>query len=164
MTPELSRLVRLDHIGPDGLDTLVEAAPEECAALAARMRIPAILSLSCRIRLTREGSAVYLGLGQLQARIMQTCVISLDDFETVVDEKFRVRFAPAGQEDDDPDPDSDDEIPYEGNTIDLGEAAAEQLGLALEPYPRKPDAELPEADEDTPPHPFAGLRSLRRDS
>lgn len=59
-------------------------------------------------------------------------------------------------------PESDDEIPFEGNQIDLGEAAAEQLGLALDPYPRMPGAELPEAEADVELHPFARLAGLRR--
>jgi uncharacterized metal-binding protein YceD (DUF177 family) len=38
--------------------------------------------------------------------------------------------------------DSDiDVIPYEGGTIDLGEVAAETMALALDPFPRGPNAE-----------------------
>ncbi|HEY8290108.1 MAG TPA: DUF177 domain-containing protein [Acetobacteraceae bacterium] len=161
MKSELSRVIRLDRIGPDGLDSVVEATPDECAALAERMMLPGILALSCRFRLTCEGPLVF-GEGHLRARVVQTCVISLDEFETAVEERFRIRFVPAGQEDDDSDPESDDEIPYEGNVVDIGEAAAEQLGLVLDPYPRKPGAELPESDAEVPPHPFAGLGALRR--
>jgi len=54
--------------------------------------------------------------------------------------------------------------------IDLGELAAEQLGLALDPYPRKPDAEVPaewkaepapEPVADQRPNPFAALEKLK---
>ena len=34
-------------------------------------------------------------------------------------------------------------MPYGGDSIDLGAALAEQLALALDPYPRKPGAKLP---------------------
>ncbi|MDB5401383.1 MAG: hypothetical protein JWQ55_3401, partial [Rhodopila sp.] len=53
-----------------------------------------------------------------------------------------------------------DEIPFDANLIDLGEAAAEQLGLALDPYPRMPGVELPLAEDEPNPHPFAALRRL----
>jgi uncharacterized metal-binding protein YceD (DUF177 family) len=100
--------------------------------------------------------------GHLQARVVQACVVSLDEFEAGVDERFSLRFVPEGAESDDPDPESEDEVPYSGDALDLGEAAVEQLALALDPYPRKPDAELPAPETETPAHPFAGLVSLRR--
>ncbi|HEY1412509.1 MAG TPA: DUF177 domain-containing protein [Rhodopila sp.] len=160
MTSEFHRPVSLDRIGPHGLDMTVEATSAECAALSARMNLPAVLSLSCAFHLIREGRDKVLARGVLQAQVTQTCVISLDDFNAPVQDVFQVRFVPAGEESEDIDPDSDDEIPFEGNTIDLGEAAAEQLGLALDPYPRMPGVELPDFEPDPDPHPFAALKRL----
>lgn len=160
--PELYRPLALDRIGAAGLDMTVEATPSECAALAERMAIPAVLALTCAFHLTRESRDLIAARGHLRARVTQTCVVSLEDFETTVEEVFQVRFVPAGEETDDIDPESDDEIPFQGNVIDLGEAAAEQLGLALDPYPKMPGAELPDADVEAEPHPFAALSSLRR--
>jgi uncharacterized metal-binding protein YceD (DUF177 family) len=54
--------------------------------------------------------------------------------------------------------------------IDLGELAAEQLGLALDPYPRKPDAKVPavwnaepaeQPAADEQPNPFSILEKLK---
>lgn len=160
MTPELRRPLSLDRIGPQGLDMTVEATPAECAALAERMKLPAVLALSCTFHLIREGRDAVLARGVLRAEVTQTCVVSLEDFDAPVEEVFQVRFVPSGEEADDIDPDSDDEIPFEGNQIDLGEAAAEQLGLALDPYPRMPGVEMPAAEDDPDPHPFAALRRL----
>ena len=160
MTPEFHRPLSLDRIGSLGLDMTVEASPAECAALAERMKLPAVLALSCAFHLTREGRDTVLARGVLRARVTQTCVVSLDDFDAPVEEMFQVRFVPSGQESDDLDPDSDDEIPFEGNQIDLGEAAAEQLALALDPYPRMPGVELPATEDDQDVHPFAALRRL----
>ena len=94
--------------------------------------------------------------GHLHAPSDLDCVASLDEFEAAVDETFRFGFVPAGTESDDPDPESEDEVPYAGDTLDLGEAAVEQLALALDPYPRKPDAELPAADGDSAGASFRG--------
>jgi uncharacterized metal-binding protein YceD (DUF177 family) len=162
MTPEFPRPLSLDRIGAQGLDVTVEASPAECAALAERMQIPGVLTLSCVFHLVRESRDTVAARGHLKARVTQTCVVSLEDFDTEVQEVFQIRFVPAGEETDDIDPEAEDEIPFEGNIIDLGEAAAEQLGLALDPYPRMQDAELPDGTAEAEPHPFAALAGLRR--
>jgi len=158
MTPELSRPVTTDRIGAAELDITVTADATECAALARRMQVPGLLSLRCAFRLVRLTADTILAEGHLQARMVRTCVITLEDFETGLDEAFRVRFVPAGTESDDPDPEADDEIGYEDAVLDLGEAAAEQLALTLDPYPRAPGAELPDMDEAAAANPFAALR------
>lgn len=158
MTTELHRPVPADRVGATGLEVTVEANAQECAALAQRMRLPDMLALRCDFRLVRLTADCVLAEGRLRARVVQTCVISLDDFAADIDERFRVRFVPVGQESDDPDPEADDEIGYAGGALDLGEAAAEQLALALDPYPRAPGAELPEIEQDADEHPFAALR------
>lgn len=164
MTPELHRPIRTDRIGSEGLTVEVDATDAECTALTARMHIPAVRRLHCRFQLTREPNDRFAAAGWLVATVVQTCVVSLEDFESEIEEAFRIRFVPEGTESEDPDPDADDEIPYSGSIIDLGEAAAEQLGLALDPYPRRPEAELPETDAEGQPHPFAALAALRRKS
>jgi uncharacterized metal-binding protein YceD (DUF177 family) len=160
MIPECSRPVILDRIGPHGLDVTVEATPAECGALALRMDLPAIHAMTCTFHLDREDHDVIVAHGQLRAEITQTCIITSEDFDATVEEEFRVHFVPEGMVSDDIDPDADDEIPFEGNQIDLGEAAAEQLGLALDPYPRMPGAELPDIEDESDPNPFAALRRL----
>jgi uncharacterized metal-binding protein YceD (DUF177 family) len=162
MTPELHRPITVDRIGPAGLTITVEANAAECAALAERMQIPGILALRCRFRLKSESGGTILATGALEARVIQMCVVSLEDFESTLTESFTVRFVPEIDQTDDLDPESDDEIPYDRNTLDLGEAAAEQLALSLDPYPRRPDAELPEADAEETPHPFSALAALRQ--
>jgi uncharacterized metal-binding protein YceD (DUF177 family) len=160
MTSEFYRPLSLDRVGLTGLDITVEASPSECSALAERMQIPKVLALSCAFHLIRESRDQILARGVLRARVTQTCVITLDEFDSPLQEVFQVRFVPSGEESDDIDPESDDEIPFEGNVIDLGEAAAEQLGLALDPYPRMPGAEMPPAGDEPDDHPFAALRRL----
>ncbi|MBV9736127.1 MAG: DUF177 domain-containing protein [Acidisphaera sp.] len=164
MTPELRRPFAAARVPPQGEEVLVEASAAECAALAARMRIPAVLSLTCRFALAKGPAGSFPARGHLQARVVQVCVVTLDPFEAVVDEAFGVRFVPLGAETDDPDPEAEDEVAYAGGVLELGEAAAEQLALALDPYPRKPGAELPSQDDAPPiPGPLAGLAALKRD-
>lgn len=160
---ELERLVPLDRVGARGMDVAVEANDEERAALARRLGIPAVLHLICRFRLRRAAPGIVDADGTLEACVVRTSVITLDDFAQDVAEAFELRFVPAGQEGGDEDPDAPDEIPYAGTALDLGEAAAEQLALALDPYPREPGAALPdEGASDPAPTPFAALGRLRR--
>ncbi len=162
MTAEFSRKLAVERIGQAGQPAwhgvTVEADSAELAALAKRLHLPAISALTCRFRLRVAQDGTIAAEGWLDAVVTQTCVVSLDDFIAPVSEHCVIRFVPAGRESDEIDPDSIDEIPYSGGTIDLGEAAAEQLALGLDPWPRKPDATLPEAATDEPASAFAALR------
>jgi hypothetical protein len=58
-------------------------------------------------------------------------------------------------------------VPIEGGSIDLGEAVAETMALALDPYPRAPGAEAAlraagvlTEDEARPAGKLAGLKDL----
>ncbi len=143
------------------MPVVVETSEAERAALAARMGLPAIHALAGRFALAREASGVVAATGRLTAIVVQTCVVSLEDFEQAIAEEFVVRFVPEGTESDDPDPDSVDEIPYAGDIIDLGEAIAEQLALSLDPYPRRLDARLPDEALDAVDPRLAGLAAWR---
>jgi uncharacterized metal-binding protein YceD (DUF177 family) len=142
VTPEFSRPIAVRRVGPAGLDLTVEADAAERARLAARLRLPAIAALSCRFRLLPAGKGAVAAECWLTAQVTQTCVLSLDPFDTAVTDHAFLRFVPAGTESDEIDPDSTDEIPFDNDTIDLGEAATEQLALVLDPFPRKPGASL----------------------
>ncbi len=162
MIPELHRPFAVERVGPAGLEITVEANAAECAALTERMNLPAVLSLTCRFRLERDAAGTVLVYGHLTAQVVQTCIVTLEDFPAAVEERFTVRCVPEGDESDDDDPASLDEITYADGTVDLGEAAAEQLALALDPYPRAPGAVLPDIPEERESQPFAALADLRR--
>ena len=161
MTPEVSRPLALDRIGPAEFEMLVQADPAELPVVAARLGVPAVHSLRCAFRLRRIGGSLIEAQGDLVASLTQQCVVSLDDFESVLNDRFLVHFVPAGSEDDDPDPDAPDQIPFEGNLADLGEAVVEQLALALDPYPRRPGAELPPEASEPDRGAFAALAVLQ---
>ncbi len=157
MMAELHRPVALDRIGPNGTALAISAAPEELPAIAARLRVVSVAGLQCAFRLRRIGATTIEAQGTLSACVTETCVVSLDTFDYDLQETFTVHFVPAGTEDDDPDPEAIDQIPFEGGSIDIGEAAVEQLALALDPYPRKPGAALPPDLAAEPAGPFAAL-------
>lgn len=160
MSEDLHHPLRIDRIGASGLTVTVVANPAERVALARRMQISGVLLLECAFTLRPSPNEAFTAAGRLRARVVQTCVVTLEDFEADLEERFTIRFVPAGTEAETIDLESDDEIPYEGDTLDLGEAAAEQLALSLDPYPRAPGAELPPEAGDDDGNPFAALKRL----
>jgi uncharacterized metal-binding protein YceD (DUF177 family) len=161
MTPEFSRVLGFARLPEQGREERLRATPAECAALARRFGIPAIHRLEAVVRLRPEpGGSVAVG-GHLSAEVVQDCVVTLEPVAQAVEEAVSLRILPAGQEPSD-DPEAPDEIEAVGDTVDMGEALAEQLALALDPYPRAPGAELPPEASDGQGGPFAALAALRR--
>jgi cytochrome b pre-mRNA-processing protein 3 len=165
LTPEsvgpLSRTVSVRHLPPEGLEVTVEPTPDERAALAKDLKLLAIHALEGRLRLTGTPERVHVE-GAVRARVTQTCVVTLEDFEDSIEEEVEVDFAPgasaAGEAG------ADDEPPDEiaGGHVDLGALTAEFLALGLDPYPRKPGAEFSfEGQGDEAESPFAALRKLK---
>ncbi len=160
---EFSRPTPLDRLGAQGVTFVVEADACELTALAARLQLPAVARLWCRFHLRRAEDAMVAATGQLEAEVTQVCVLSLEEFDQRVQEAFALNFVPEGSETDDPDPDALDQVPYIGNAIDLGEAATEQLALALDPYPRMPGMDEAAGSVHEASGPFAALAALRRE-
>ena len=82
--------------------------------------------------------------------MVQSCVLSLDPVRSSIHEPVERRYwvGPGAPPERDPemvDPDEEDLEPLAGSTIDLGEVLAEELALALAPYPRATDATAPVA-------------------
>lgn len=163
MSTEFSRPVKAGHIHGEPQTFRLEADAPARAALAKRLGLPDIAALTGQFTLSHERSGVIAAELTLQARVTQLCVVTNEPFETDVAESATVRFVPTESftKDEDFGPDSldaPDEIPYENDVIDLGEALAEQLALALDPYPRKPGAVLPDDATDDEGSPFAALK------
>jgi uncharacterized metal-binding protein YceD (DUF177 family) len=156
----MSRLVPLDRVG-EGLRYVVTSSEAERQAVAARMGLVALPAFTCVFELKRADRGCVMAAGELRATAVQTCVISLEVFEEEIAEDFLVKFVPDGTQSEELDLEAEDEIPYVGTTLDLGEAATEQLALALDPFPRKPGAGLPVEEQAAPQGPFAALQNLK---
>lgn len=167
MDEEFSRTIKAGHIRETAQTHEVAADEAARAALAARFGLPGIARLEGRFVLRHERSGIIAATLALRAEVTQICVVSLEPFTTEIVEESALRFVPARDSAVDEDEEGEDltpetlegpdELPYVDDTIDLGAALAEQLALALPPYPRKPDAELPASARDAQAHPFAAL-------
>jgi hypothetical protein len=168
MTPEFSRLLLVSQIGMAETSRSIEATPEECARVAARLGLPSLTSLSATFRITRQaGGDEYLAQGRLQARAIRCCVVSLDDFTEPTDLLFTIRFVTEETSEDEAMEapydygEGPDEVVYEHDTLDLGEAAVQEYALSLAPYPRKPGAKVVDVSQESSGA-FAALRNHPR--
>jgi uncharacterized metal-binding protein YceD (DUF177 family) len=181
--PPFSRPLAVDSVGETGQRLHMEASEAECAALAEADGLLAIRALNVEAEVTRRGRDRLLVKGRVRAVVAQTCVVSLDPFDSAVDEAFEVEFAPEAEAEaayaqamaeieaardkaaalaEQPDPPD----PIVAGKIDLGALAAEFLALGLDPYPRKPGVEFEPVTEDageSPTSPFAALAKLKKD-
>lgn len=172
MTPELSRPIRIDTLGagPRKLDLVADEG--ERAALVRRLRLLALDRLAATAELTREGEAV-IAVGRIEALVAQACVASGAPVAQTIDEPFALRFVPerpdALPEEMELGATDLDELGYSGGSVDLGEAVAQTLALALDPFPRAPDADaalraagVVGEDEAGPFGALKGLKDLMR--
>jgi hypothetical protein len=145
---EFSRIIRIDPeigSGDDAVTFTIEANEDERAALARRFGLLGLDALSAagRIDVAARGRRARL-TATLKADATQVCVVSLEPVSSMIEEQFSVTYdRDAGrrrieseQEFDIDAEDPPDPLPEDG--IDVGEAVAEHLGIALDPYPRAP--------------------------
>ncbi len=166
MTSEFSRTLPVAQIGMSETSRSIEATPEECALIAERLGLQSLISFSATFRISRQaGGDEYLAQGRLHARAERTCVVSLDTFTEPADLTFTIRFVTEEASEDEAleapydYEEGPDEVVYENDMLDLGEAAVQEYALALNPYPRKPGARLEKVSEENL-NPFAVLKNL----
>lgn len=144
MTTEFSRVERLDTIGGEERQVTIEADAQERVALARRFGLVSLDRLTANFVIRREAAAV-IAHGHVSALAVQSCTVTGAPLPASVEEDVTLRFvepasAIGGDEEIELFGDALDTIEIEGGGVDLGEAAAETMALALDPFPRSPDA------------------------
>lgn len=164
---EFSRPVRDDTIGTAPRKIAIEADAAERAGLARRFDIATLDTLSATASVRRQGDEIRAS-GRLSARLVQLCVATNVPLAAAIDAPFDIAFRkelPVDAPEVELSEDECDVTFYEGGSIDLGEAVAETLALAIDPYPRASDADavLKESGVlgEGPAGPFAALAGLR---
>ncbi len=136
----------------------VTATDEECSAVSSLFGLPAIATLSGRFVVTPERRGQFRVHLEVTAAVTQTCVVTLEPVEQSIVEQATLILMPhdiaARTEERADEPDI---IPVSGQNTDFGILLTEQLALALDPYPRKRDAELPPATRANGGSPFTIL-------
>ncbi|MBR0788992.1 DUF177 domain-containing protein [Bradyrhizobium manausense] len=161
---------------PDtGVHRKLEASAAERQAMADLAGLRDVLSAHAEFDVEPKSGGRVQVTGRVQARVGQTCVVTLDPIESEIDEEVDLTFAPEaetrrledlieeGQDDEDPPEVADPPEAIVNGIIDLGRIATDALFLAIDPYPRKPgvvfEAEVTAPDPED--HPFAALKALQ---
>lgn len=184
-----SRPFAVDDVPEAGLDIDVTASPEECAAVARDNDLASVASIVGHFHVARRPGGLFQVTGTVTARVTQTCVVSLEPFESDVVQDVDVDFAPrapsvepegAGRRRDasrrrappaPPPPvkpvseemDEDAPDPIVNGRIDLGALTEEFLTLGLDLYPRKPGVAFEDVVDEPEPgrSAFAALERLK---
>lgn len=181
--PEWSVPVEAEKISDKPMRIKIEADEDARAALARRLGVAEVVSLTAMAQFTRApGNPAVHVAGQFKARIIQACVVTGDLVTNDIVETYEAWFAdksktpsiakarreqalrsggaemPIMEERDDPEPIID-------GIIDAGEMVVQFLSLAIDPFPRAPGAAHDMTDDVPPPapvnNPFAGLKNWK---
>lgn len=159
---------RVAHLNPrQPTEFALSPDAQSRQALAAELGLTDLPKLRFSGQIRAVASDGWQVTGQLAARVVQPCVVTLAPVATDLQEEVRRVFSPHATtpEGDEAEMPDDDTEPL-GQYIDLDAIMAEELSLALPLYPRARNATLsePEPDSAETRKPFAGLADLLKDS
>jgi hypothetical protein len=147
--PEFSRVVDVSRIGRLEHRLSIAATAEERAALARRFDLIELAELAADLVLKKRSDGLVEVTGHYRARLAQASVVSLEPVWSQLEEALSLFFgAAATTEADALDPlaDASAPEPIRDGQIDVGEAVAQCMALAVDPYPRLPQERAPTGD------------------
>jgi len=166
LAPEFSRLVAVAQLSIRPFRQRIEATAEERERLSRRFDLISLDRLVAEVELRRESPEVILLGAEFAAEFEQCCAVTLEPVRGAVSDRFSLVYGPAPEEAQEIALTSDEPAfePLNGNSIDIGEAVAQELSLALPSFPRDPEARIDEAVMAEPlVGPFAMLARVRED-
>ena len=166
---EFSHIVTLADAGP-GRSVTLEADDKARLAIAKRLGLVELdhVSLTAEVRAVAGG----IGLrGEVRAALVQSCAATDLPVPATIAEPFDLKYLRDIQPGDEDAIEVElgaediDVLPLEHDRVDLGEVAVQTLSLALDPFPRHPDADRILAEKgvlsEEQAGPFAALAALR---
>lgn len=164
---EFVRQIEVGRLAREGAVYDIAATEAERAALMRRFDLVALERLEAQVRIERLAGGYIRVFATLKAAVVQACVVTLDPVSSEIDEAFTLLYGPQAEVAEVVlDGEAEPVEPLAGEVIDIGEAVAQQLSLALDPFPRRAGASLSStavssARPDTA-SPFAVLAKLRK--
>lgn len=175
------------EVGPQPVHKKIVAGDADLKAIALRLDIPTVSSLSAELVLQRApgNKAVIHVSGMLKSDVTQSCIVSGSPVKAHIEEEFEAWYADpasftsiakakhdrAGKASADVEvpimDEKDDPEPIIGGKIDLGDLVCQYLSLGLDPYPRAHGvtANLPHDDgpegSNLRKNPFAALKDWK---
>ena len=141
-TPGFQLVFNIDDLPKSGRRFALEANAAACAAIAERLRIPEVLSLSGHADVSATKGRINLK-GAVSARLRRECVSSLEPVTEVFDQPFDLvilRSAPEDWEAMSEEERLDQPEIHEGFEFDLADFFIQETALAMDPFPRKEGA------------------------
>lgn len=144
--PEFSHTIKIRPLPAAPLT--LEANAEERSALARRFGLETLGHLRAVLTLEERGGAVHV-TGTVHAVFTQACAVSGETLHQTLDDPIALRFVAESQgaapfapgAEIELDSDALDELFFTGEFIDVGEAVAQSLALAIDPYAKGPNAD-----------------------
>jgi uncharacterized metal-binding protein YceD (DUF177 family) len=167
LTPEFSRLVPLAQLSTRPFRQRIEATAEERERLSRRFDLISLDRLVAEVELRRQSPEVILLEAEFAAEFEHCCAVTLEPVRGAVSDRFSLVYGAAPEEEQEIALTSDEPAfePLNGNSIDIGEAVAQELSLALPIFPRDPEARIDQAAMAEPLEgPFATLGRMRKDA
>jgi uncharacterized metal-binding protein YceD (DUF177 family) len=167
VAPEFSRLVALAQLSTRPFRQRIEATAEERQRLSRRFDLISLDRLEAEVELRRQSPEVILLEAEFAAEFAQCCAVTLEPVRGAVSDRFSLVYGPAPEEEQEIALTTDEPAfePLDGNSIDIGEAVAQELSLALPIFPRDPEATIDQAATAEPLQgPFATLTRVRKDA
>lgn len=151
---EWSHPFHVENIPSSGKTVKMVANAEVLKAIAARLEVLEVKSLSAEVRLTLQNGGHTLNItGHFKAEIVQECVVTLQPVPDTLEDDFEAWYADhdkaipfnrakhnqkAMEEGDEVQilEEKDDPEALIGGQVDLGEVVVQFLSLSVNPYPR----------------------------
>ncbi|NQW09303.1 MAG: DUF177 domain-containing protein [Alphaproteobacteria bacterium] len=148
----LALTLRADRIGHEPKHLELVSGAEERAALIERFDLIDLPALAASLVVRKRTDTGWITVtGSVRATVVQTCIVTLEPVEAVLETELEELFDAAAEPDMveiDIDPLADVPEPLVDGRLDLGELVAQAFGLALDPYPRASGAAWPETVSD----------------
>jgi hypothetical protein len=168
-TTPFHHLFDLGDLSQAGSTVAVEATGDELARLARWAGVEKVRALRGTVSLRRISQTRFEFEADLDADVVQSCVVTLEPVESHIARHIRRDLQLASRarpvEGELTLAAGDDDVPETITSLDYDLAAPllEELSLAIEPYPRKSGVAFtaPAEPDDAPESPFAVLKTLK---
>ncbi len=175
--PEWSHPIRLEDVPGNGSTLNLSATQEDCARLATRLGVEAVLAVGATLRVVPIRAGRLEITGVVEGQVRQICGASLEEIDSAIREELSVEAVPEDEFDEDAftsdevmsDPeaflDAPDQEPIIDGAVDLAELCTQYFALGIDTNPRHPELERVEYSEDSSPdgeNPFSALAELNR--
>jgi Large ribosomal RNA subunit accumulation protein YceD len=170
----ITRRYDVEQVSSAGIISHLEADNDQCERIAEALDLLELEIFRFEYQLQRISKRRFKLKGQLLARAMQSCVVTLEPVPVIIEEKVEINLWPlddverleAEAEPKSMSVQMDGPEPISGDIIDVGQLAYEHFAAALDLYPKKANAMLDLSDQavkddDAGSKPFAALAKLK---